>query len=287
MTDFLRLEKLKRIENIISEGCNDRTYRECLLASLVAKNFTVKTAQEISKKNMLLCTVFDMNFAIALKYQIRISEFSLFNDEANLRYVINSLSSEEPLTIINNEVKEVLTASKELIFEIQNLLKDSKHKNQTESIIKLFNEKTQKAVECLIKNSFYCYKFDFSGILLFERQDESTLQFETELASTRREWQLGLSQRPFLPDGAAMLYEANKEQVFRFVTTDVERDLSVAYIKADGTISEIVERKANDTTVYSNKTPSQYVFEVTKGWFKENNIHVGDSVKLKTIIAAN
>lgn len=282
--DDLRGRTLKYIETILSKGTTD-SYRDYLIATLVAKNFTVETAKEISQKNMLLCTVDDMNLGIALKNHIRISEIASFNDEDNLRFVINSLSSEEPLTLINNEVKEVLTASKELVSEIQSLVKEKTIEDSNESILKLFDEKTQKHVEDLIVASFDCFRFDFAGDLIFTRKDTSTLMYEVELALSYEEANLGLSKRPFLPDRAAMWYEFTEEAQFAFATTNVVRDLSVAYIKADGTIDEMVDRKANDDTPYRNKEPAKYVLEVMKGWFEENNIHVGDHVRVKTIIA--
>ena len=282
--DDLRGRTLKYIETILSKGTTD-SYRDYLIATLVAKNFTVETAKEISQKNMLLCTVDDMNLGIALKNHIRISEIASFNDEDNLRFVINSLSSEEPLTLINNEVKEVLAASKELVSEIQNLVKEKTTEDTNESILKLFDEKTQKHVEDLIVASFDCFRFDFAGDLIFTRKDTSTLMYEVELALSYEELNLGLSKRPYLPDTAAMWYEFKQESNFPYVTIDVVRDLSVAYIRENGIIAEIVDRKANDDVPYLNKEPAKYVLEVMKGWFEENNIHVGDHVRVKTIIA--
>ena len=282
--DDLRGRTLKYIENILSKGSSE-PYRDYLIATLVAKNFTVETAKEISQKNMLLCTVDDMNLGIALKNHIRISEIASFNDEDNLRFVINSLSSEEPLTLINNEVKEVLAASKELVSEIQNLVKEKTTEDTNESILKLFDEKTQKHVEALIVASFDCFRFDFAGDLIFTRKDTSTLMYEVELALSYEELNLGLSKRPYLPDTAAMWYEFKQESNFPYVTIDVVRDLSVAYIRENGIIAEIVDRKANDDVPYLNKEPAKYVLEVMKGWFEENNIHVGDHVRVKTIIA--
>ena len=282
--DDLRGRTLKYIENILSKGSSE-PYRDYLIATLVAKNFTVETAKEISQKNMLLCTVDDMNLGIALKNHIRISEIASFNDEDNLRFVINSLSSEEPLTLINNEVKEVLTASKELVSEIQDLVKEKTTEDTNESILKLFDEKTQKHVEDLIVASFDCFRFDFAGDLIFTRKDTSILMYEVELALSYEELNLGLSKRPYLPDTAAMWYEFKQESNFPYVTIDVVRDLSVAYIRENGIIAEIVDRKANDDVPYLNKEPAKYVLEVMKGWFKENNIHVGDHVRVKTIIA--
>lgn len=282
--DDLRGRTLKYIENILSKGSSE-PYRDYLIATLVAKNFTVETAKEISQKNMLLCTVDDMNLGIALKNHIRISEIASFNDEDNLRFVINSLSSEEPLTLINNEVKEVLAASKELVSEIQNLVKEKTTEDTNESILKLFDEKTQKHVEDLIVASFDCFRFDFAGDLIFTRKDTSILMYEVELALSYEELNLGLSKRPYLPDTAAMWYEFKQESNFPYVTIDVVRDLSVAYIRENGIIAEIVDRKANDDVPYLNKEPAKYVLEVMKGWFEENNIHVGDHVRVKTIIA--
>ena len=282
--DDLRGRTLKYIENILSKGSSE-PYRDYLIATLVAKNFTVETAKEISQKNMLLCTVDDMNLGIALKNHIRISEIASFNDEDNLRFVINSLSSEEPLTLINNEVKEVLAASKELVSEIQNLVKEKTTEDTNESILKLFDEKTQKHVEDLIVASFDCFRFDFAGDLIFTRKDTSILMYEVELALSYEELNLGLSKRPYLPDTAAMWYEFKQESNFPYVTIDVVRDLSVAYIRENGIIAEIIDRKANDDVPYLNKEPAKYVLEVMKGWFEENNIHVGDHVRVKTIIA--
>ena len=282
--DDLRGRTLKYIENILSKGTTD-SYRDYLIATLVAKNFTVDTAKEISEKNMLLCTVDDMNLGIALKNHIRISEIASFNDEDNLRFVINSLTSEEPLTLINNEVKEVLAASKELVSEIQGLVKDKTTADANESILTLFDEKTRNHVEDLIVASFDCFRFDFAGDLIFTRQDTSTLMYEVELALSYEESNLGLSKRPYLPDTAAMWYEFKQESQFPYITTDVVRDLSVAYIRENGIIAEIVDRKANDDVPYLNKEPAKYVLEVMQGWFEENNIHVGDHVRVKTIIA--
>lgn len=282
--DDLNARTLKYLENVLSKDSKD-SYRDYLLATLVAKQFTVEIAKEISKRNMLLCTVDDMNLGIALKNHIRISEIAAFNDEDNLRYVINSLASDEPLTLINNEVKEVLAASKELVSEIKSLVTEKTDIDSNESIIKLFDEKTQTHVAELITASYDCFIFDFAGDLLFTRQDGSTLMNEVELSLSYEESNLGLSKRPYLPDKAGMWYEFKEAAQLPFATTNVVRDLSVAYIKADGTIAEMVDRKANDDTPYRNKEPAKYVLEVMKGWFEENNIHVGDHVRVKTIIA--
>ena len=158
-------------------------------------------------------------------------------------------------------------------------------KNVDESILVLFDEKTQKKVKEIMVASFKCFSFDFNGILSFKRKDKTEFTHETEITMYPIEEEIGLSKRPFIPDGAGMWYENRGEEICGFITEDVVRDLSVAYVKKAGTIVEIIDRKANDNEVYYNKEPAASVLEITKGWFEENNIHVGDTVRLKTIIA--
>ena len=285
MKDQVRLIDLKNIENKISNELEKPSYRDCLITGLCVKKFTVETATEIAKKNMLLCTVDDMNLAVCLRNNLRIQKLFQFNDEDNLKFVIQCMETEEPLTIINNEVSNFISESKKLVAEIQGIVSNEITIEETQSILNLFDEATQKHVSDLMKKTFECLKMDFSVALKFSMKDGNELIHEVEYAPREFERNIGLSGRPYLPDNAGMFYEFSQEQIFRFITTNVVRDLSVAYIKADGTISEIIERKANDQEVYSNKVPSQYVLEMTKGWFDENNVHVGDRVKVKTIIA--
>lgn len=286
MDDRFVEDALKRLEDNLSSDKERHSYRECLLTAIVAKNFTLKTAELIVESNMLRCTVYDMDFSIALRNHIHFWDILLFNDEDNLRFVIENLDSDEPFTLINNEVKNTLIASKELVEEIKLLMKDNKIKDENASIIELFDENTRDTVDALLKESFSCYLFIFTGDLLFTRkEDNSQFKYNVEMASLRFESETGLSRRPYIPDGAGMFYEFDSSGTHGFVTSNVVRDLSVAYIDATGIITEIVERKADDRNPYYNEIPCKGILEMTKGWFIENNIRVGDTIKLKTIIA--
>ena len=285
MRDQSLLNALENIENKISNELDKPSYRNCLLAGLCVKKFTVETAKEIAEKNMLLCTVNDMNLAVCLRNKLKVQKLFQFNDEDNMRYVINCMETEEPLTIINNEVSTFIIESKKLVSEIQEILNEGKTFERNKTILSLFDEDTQKQVNELIKQTFECLKFEFSVVLRFSNKCGKEIIHEVEYAPREFERNRGLSCRPYLPDDAGMFYEFSQEKIHHFITTDVCRDLSVAYIKADGTITEIIERKANDQEVYTNKVPSQYVLEMTKGWFDKNNVQVGDNVKVKTIIA--
>ena len=284
MSEDYKLELLKLIEDVLSEGKSNCDYRECLIAILFAKKITIKDAKESIKKNSLYCGILDMNSTIALKNGFNLYDVTLFNNTQNVKNIIANLDSDEPLTLLNQEVKNIIVNSKKLLSEIEQLLEVNNSKNDDDSIMELFDETTQKKVEDLIKISFDCYKFLFSVILTFTRKDKSEFDFQFEVVTAEWMSNLGLSRRPYLPDGAGMFYPFEKEGSYGFITENVVRDLSVAYIKADGTIIDIIERKANDCEPYFNTIPAKSILEVTKGWFEQNNIHVGDTIKLKTII---
>ena len=155
-----------------------------------------------------------------------------------------------------------------------------------ESIEMLFDEDVQKNVHDIIEDSFDIFRFFFSVDLLFTREDGSQLLFNAELAGSKKEFSTGFSRRPVLPDDAGMWYEFGTPVKIGFVTKNVCRGLSVAYVGETGIISELKDRKANDSEPYHNEVPVTGVLEVPKGWFKKNGIKAGDHVRMKTIIAS-
>lgn len=285
MSDNAKLEILKSIEDVLSEGKTVYDYRECLITFLSAKKFTVRDAKKSIKKNSLFSGIFEMNSSIALKYGLNFFDILIFNDHNNAKYIIDNFESDEPLTLINQEVKNIIISSKNLLSEIKKLLQINKTKEEDESILVLFDEDTQTKVSELLKLSFDCYKFPFAVVLNFTRKDKSEFNFQVELVTNNFESNTGLSRRPYLPDGAGMWYQYESEGSYGFITENVVRDLSVAYINREGIIVDIIERKANDCEPYYNTIPAKCILEVTKGWFEEKNIHVGDSIKIKTIVA--
>lgn len=287
MTDIHMLESIKRIENLITENNSECSYHDYLIASMVMKGFKISDCFTIIRRHILMCDVDDMNKSIALKNRLQLFDIRNFNDNKNLAYVMKCLETDEPLSILNTEVKSVLEASRELVDEITHIVGYSEilEEEKGESIEMLFDEEVQKNVHEIIEGSFDIFRFYFSVDLLFTRGDGSSFIFNSELAGTRGEIGTGFAGRPVMPDDAGMWYEFGKELQVGFVTKNVCRGLSVAYITASGIISEIVERKADDREPYYNSVPAKYILEVPKGWFKKNGIRAGDHVRMKTIIA--
>lgn len=281
------INALNRIENSLARDDKPayaNSYRDAMIASLVAKQFTLKDAQEIAKKNILMSTVHDMNFTLAVKNWLKVYDLELLNNEYNLQNVIETIEDDEPLTMLNQEVKEAFLCSRKLVKEITRLFKQLKNPDFSQSIATLFGKETQERAQKLVYLSFWCYKFLNSVDIEFTRQDGTTLTLRAELAATREESDTGLSKRPYIPDDAAMWYDEGSDAIQFFVTTDVVIPLSVAYVRSDGLITEIIDRKADDRHPYENKVPCRYVLEVPQCWFKKNSIQEGDYIRQKSII---
>ncbi len=286
-----RLEALNRVENAIAQEDNlnilrTSTYREALIASLVARKFLVKDANDIAEKKMLFSTVHDMNYVLAAKHMAKVYDLELLNDEGNMRHIIENIESDDPLTMVNGEVKNAYLESKKLVKEITRLIKTTKkHSDPSQSILILFGQETQENVQILYYSSYWCYKFLNSVELEFTREDGTNILASiAELASSYQETSAGFSRRPFIPEDAGIWYDMGHEAVQHFVTTNVVSPLSVAYVQLDGLITEIVDRKANDHLSYANKVPVRYVMEAPLGWFRKNDIKEGDYVHQKSII---
>ena len=291
MPDSEIIDALRRVENALAREdslniLRTATYREALIASLVAKRFTVETAHDIADKKLLYSTVHDMNFVIAAKNWAKVYDLELLNDEDNMRYIIDNIESDDPLTMLNEEIKTAYLESKKLVKEITRLVKTKKKNSAPDhSIITLFGKETQDNAQRLFYSSAWCYKFLNSVELEFARKDGTyILTSNAEFASTRREINTGLSKRPYIPEDAGMWYDIGSESIQHFITADVPAPLSVAYIRSDGLITEIVDRKANDRKPYTNKVPVRYVLEVPQGWFRKNDIQEGDFAKPISVI---
>lgn len=107
-----------------------------------------------------------------------------------------------------------------------------------------------------------------------------------ELAQTPSQQEKGLMYRDGLEDNKGMLFIFNKEEELSFWMKNTYIDLSIAYINEKLKIVDVQEMKATSPIemrspkTYPSKKPAMYALEMPKGWFKKNNIIVGQSLKL-------
>jgi uncharacterized membrane protein (UPF0127 family) len=101
---------------------------------------------------------------------------------------------------------------------------------------------------------------------------------KVEIAATLEARMKGLMQREKLDADSGMLFVYAKEDHLRFWMKNTFIPLSIAFIKSDGTITQIKSMiPKNEETVWS-VTPVKYALEMNKDWFEFNDINVGDKV---------
>ncbi len=114
------------------------------------------------------------------------------------------------------------------------------------------------------------------------------ISMEVEVAHTDYLRRAGLMGRPHLDEDYGMLFLFPDEAVRSFWMKNTLIPLSIAYIKSDGTISQILDmspdRWSGKLGEYSSKEKVQYALEVNQGWFKKNFIEAGDQVYLSKSI---
>jgi len=101
-----------------------------------------------------------------------------------------------------------------------------------------------------------------------------------EIADTSEKRMTGLMYRKSLKKNEGMLFIFSDEEIRSFWMKNTLIPLSIAFIKGDGIIVHIEDMEPQTETTHSSKYPVKYALEVNKGWFKENNITVGDKILL-------
>jgi uncharacterized membrane protein (UPF0127 family) len=99
-----------------------------------------------------------------------------------------------------------------------------------------------------------------------------------QIADDEPKREYGLMFRPSLPDNAGMIFELPVGPA-TFWMKNTEIPLSVAFIDPDGTILEIHDMKAEDTSITrSDSANVAYALEMNLHWFALNGIKPGDRI---------
>ncbi len=99
-----------------------------------------------------------------------------------------------------------------------------------------------------------------------------------EIADTEPSRELGLMFRPSIPPDAGMLFDFGGDANSGFWMQNTILPLSIAFIKADGTILDVKDMQPLDTTTISAPGPYRYALETNQGFFKVHHIAPGDRV---------
>ena len=100
-----------------------------------------------------------------------------------------------------------------------------------------------------------------------------------ELARTAPEREIGLMNRPSMPnnDGMLFVFERAGEQCFWMKNTLIP--LSVAFLADDGTVVNIDDMAPQTLDGHCSAKPVRFVLEMNKGWFAKRGIKPGSKLR--------
>ena len=108
---------------------------------------------------------------------------------------------------------------------------------------------------------------------------------EIEIVSKYEDRKKGLMFRNSIPKNYGMffIWEHQKKQCMWMKDTFIPLD--VAYINNKGEILEIYDMVPLSKKSVCSRNYAKFALEVNRGWFKDNNIDIGDVIDIKTLIS--
>ena len=111
--------------------------------------------------------------------------------------------------------------------------------------------------------------------------DGTTHLVKAEVAEKEEDRNHGFMERKKIPDGTGMLFVFDRDQILSFWMKNTPHPLSIAYIDSKGKIRNIYDMTPFSLTPIKSTSSVRYALEVPQGWFRDNNINVGDTVSWK------
>ncbi len=110
-------------------------------------------------------------------------------------------------------------------------------------------------------------------------------QVLVEIADTEEKRQRGLMYRKVLASDSGMLFIFSEEEPRSFWMKNTFIPLEIGFFDRNGKLIDIQEMKPVKSEMeipksYASRSPAMFALEVNPGWFKKNNIRVGDLLDL-------
>jgi hypothetical protein len=105
-----------------------------------------------------------------------------------------------------------------------------------------------------------------------------------EIADTHDERKRGLMYRNILEANSGMLFVWEEADIQCVWMRNTKIPLSIAYIDINEEISNIYDMVPYSTKLICSKKPVKYAIEANLGWFKKNNITIGNKLNIKEFI---
>jgi hypothetical protein len=98
---------------------------------------------------------------------------------------------------------------------------------------------------------------------------------DAAVAANDADREQGLMYRTQLAPNEGMLFVFNENAVHCFWMKNTLIPLSIAFMRADGTITDIDEMQAETTNNHCPRNNGVYALEMSRGWFSSKGIHPG------------
>ena len=105
-----------------------------------------------------------------------------------------------------------------------------------------------------------------------------------EVVTNSQDRQRGLMYKKAMPENYGMFFIWNLNKVQCMWMKNTYIPLSVAYMDRSGKIINIYDMVPLSKISVCSDRPALYALEVNRGWFKRNNIKVGDILDLDKIL---
>ncbi|MFM0496036.1 DUF192 domain-containing protein [Paraburkholderia caledonica] len=102
---------------------------------------------------------------------------------------------------------------------------------------------------------------------------------DAAVAANDADREQGLMYRTNLAPNEGMLFVFNENAVHCFWMKNTLIPLSIAFIRADGTVTDIDEMRAETTNNHCPKNNGVYALEMSKGWFTSKGIKPGMKIQ--------
>ena len=102
---------------------------------------------------------------------------------------------------------------------------------------------------------------------------------DAAVAANDADREQGLMYRTNLAPNEGMLFVFNENAVHCFWMKNTLIPLSIAFMRADGTVTDIDEMQAETTNNHCPKNNGVYALEMSKGWFTSKGIKPGMKIQ--------
>lgn len=101
---------------------------------------------------------------------------------------------------------------------------------------------------------------------------------DTQVARTNAQRQIGLMQRPSMPQTEGMLFVFDEPATQCFWMKNTLLPLTAAFVADDGRIVNLADMKPQTTDSHCSTQPVRYVLEMNQGWFDKKGIKAGSKL---------